>query len=107
MLAEWVDAGQPASTFDDQTPRTHAAIMEGCRRRELRAAQRDIAVAWHGANFARAGKNFKDLDHYLEKLTPKPAQTADEVVGIFEGFAKRGKARVRVVPHKKEGSDGG
>ena len=66
----------------------------------MRAVKNTIALAWHVTNFGRAGKGFKDLDHYLEKLTPKPAQTADEVAGIFQSFAKQGKARIR--ERKKE-----
>lgn len=81
--------------------------MEGFRRREMRAIQRDISVAWHVTNFGRAGKSFRDLEHYLKQLTPKQDQTADQVAGIFESFAAQGKARIRVRPRKKEGEDGG
>lgn len=95
MLAEWVDAGQPAGTFDDQTPRTHAAILEGCKRREMRAVKRDLALAWRIQNFSRAGKKFKNLDHYLEQLDAASiANPADRAAAIFKGFEKRGLAKI-------------
>ena len=73
----------------------------------MRAVKNTIALAWHVTNFGRAGKGFKDLEHYLEKIDPKPAQTANEVAGIFESFAAQGKAKLTVRPRKKEGPDGG
>lgn len=69
--------------------------MEGCRRRELRSVQRDIALAWRVENFSRAGKNLKNLDKYLDELRPVKASPADQAAAIFEGFAKRGLATIK------------
>lgn len=69
--------------------------MEGCKRRELRAVQRDVALAWRIENFSRAGKKLQDLDKYLDEMNPKPANPADQAAAIFEGFAKRGLATIR------------
>lgn len=69
--------------------------MEGCKRRELRAVQRDMALAWRVENFSRAGKNFKNLDQYLNELTPTQVNPADQAAAIFEGFAKRGLATIK------------
>jgi hypothetical protein len=69
--------------------------MEGCRRRELRAVKRDVSIAWHVANFGRAGRDFKNLDHYLGKFEVNPQGEADKAAAIFEGFAKQGKAKIR------------
>jgi len=32
--------------------------------------QRAITISWHIENFARAGKELKNLDHYLNPPTP-------------------------------------
>jgi hypothetical protein len=71
--------------------------MEGCKRRELRAVKRDVAIAWHVANFGRAGKDFKNLDHYLGKFeaAANPKSEADQAAAIFTGFEKRGLAKIR------------
>lgn len=68
--------------------------MEGCKRRELRAVQRDVALAWRIENFGRAGKKLKDLDHYLDEMRPK-ADPADHAAAIFEGFARRGLVKIK------------
>jgi hypothetical protein len=103
LLADWIDAEQPAAAFDDQTPRTHAAIMEGCRRREAREVQRDVALAWRIENFSRAGKKFKDLDEYLGQLRPTSATPADQAAAIFKGFEKRGLVTIKE-RKKRDGS---
>ena len=104
MLTDWIDAGQPASTFDDQTPRTHAAIMEGCKRREMRAVQQDVALAWRIENFSRSGKKLKDLDHYLGQLKPKREQTADDVANIFLSLKAKGRSvKIKVRERKEDG----
>lgn len=96
MLAEWVDAGQSPETFDDQTPRTYAAILEGCKRREMRAVKRDLSLAWRVENFSRAGKKFKNLDHYLDQLDASSiTDAADRAAAIFKGFEKRGLATIK------------
>lgn len=87
--------GQPAETFDDQTPRTHAAIIEGCKRREVRGVQRDLALAWRIENFSRAGKKFKSLDKYLDEMTESAAAPADRAAAIFDGFKKRGLVKIK------------
>jgi hypothetical protein len=69
--------------------------MEGCKRRELRSVQRDVALAWRIENFSRAGKKLKDLDHYLKELTPAQANPADQAAAIFEGFQKRGLVKIK------------
>lgn len=70
--------------------------MEGCRRRELRALEHRIELAWRVENFSRAGKKFRNLDHYLRQLRPADLQSAEEVIAIFETFATRGLATINV-----------
>lgn len=69
--------------------------MKGRRQAFEAEIERDIALAWHIENFGRAGKKLRDLQHYL-KPQAKRAQTAEEVVAIFEGFAARGLVTIRV-----------
>jgi hypothetical protein len=90
-----VAAGLPPESFWDQTPRTHAAIMKGRAKAFDAEAERDISLAWWIENLGRAGKSFRALSYYLAKLRPRPAQTADDVVAIFEGFAAQGLATIR------------
>jgi hypothetical protein len=68
--------------------------MRGCKRREHRLVQRDVALAWRIVNFGRAGKTFKNLDHYLNELKP-PADPADQAAAIFAGFEKRGLVKIK------------
>ena len=101
LLSGWVDAGQTAATFWDQTPATHAAIMEGCLRRERRAIERDVALAWRIANFGNAGPKLKGLASYLDDMKPQhPNSNVIEAVAAFQSLAKRGLVTVREVPKK-------
>ena len=63
----WVEAGQPAHTFWDQTQRSFANVLSG-------AAKRDLAMAWKIAALtasASAGK-LPRLEELME-----PARTSD------------------------------
>ncbi len=100
LLSVWVEAGNPAEIFWQQTPRTYQAIMEGCARRERRQAAHAMAIGWHAANFARAGKHLRNLDHYLRKLEPQKDQTADEAAAIWQGFAERGLVTITERPKR-------
>ena len=70
----------------------------------MRAVKRDVSLAWHVANFGRAGKDFKNLDHYLGQFdeAANPQSKADTAAAIFEGFAERGLVKIR--ERKRDGS---
>jgi len=74
--------------------------MEGCRRREKRMQGFALAAGWHVENFARAGKQLKNLDHYLKQLEPQETSPADEAAAIFADFAARGL--VTITERRKE-----
>jgi hypothetical protein len=75
--------------------------MEGCRRRERRQGQQAVAIGWHAANFARAGKNLKDLNVYLKRFDEKPdIDPAEEAAAIFADFEARGWVKIKVVARK-------
>lgn len=63
--------------------------MRGKRRAFMAEVDREIALAWRIENFARAGKGFKDLDHYLAKTAEKPRgrQTPAEMIAALRGVA--------------------
>lgn len=63
-----------------------------------------MTVAWHTENFRRMGRKMRGLDHHLKALKPRPVQTPEQVVAIFESFAARGLATIRQV--KKGGENG-
>lgn len=57
-----------------------------------------MAIGWHAENFRRAGKQLRDLDHYLRKLEPRDEKSiADEAAALFQGFAERGLVTIREV----------
>lgn len=93
----WVEAGNPEWTFWRQTPRTFQAVMEGCARREERHAALAMATGWHVENFRRAGKNLRNLGHYLKQFSSTPADPADEAAQAFQGLAERGLVTIREV----------
>lgn len=75
-------------------------IMEGRCRAAILQLERDVALAWHIANFTRA-KNLPDLGRTLEKLRPAKPQTADDVAGIFLSLQAAGKSvNIRERPKK-------
>lgn len=77
--------------------------MAGSLRREMRAVERDVALAWRIANFGNAGAKLKSLPHYLDQL--KPVQEASpvlEAVAAFTALASRGLVTIREVPKKGE-----
>lgn len=69
--------------------------MEGCKRREVRSVQQDVALAWRIANFSRAGKHFKGLDHYLNQMRQADSDPAKNAAAIFKGFEKRGLVKIK------------
>ncbi len=75
--------------------------MDGCLRREKRAIERDVVLAWRVANFANAGPKLKSLDRYLDDMKPRHAsQPALEAVATFRALAERGLVTIREVPRK-------
>lgn len=102
-------AGQPAETFWDQTPRTHAAIMQGCKQRIEMQMQRDTALAWRIANFSVGAQNnkLKSLQHYLDEFKPvKEADATIEAVATFTALAQRGLVTIKERPKKGEANGG-
>lgn len=80
--------------------------MDGCLRRERRAVERDVALAWRTANFVNAGAKLKKLQHYLDQMKPVHEHASVmEAVAVFQSLAARGLATIREVP-KKGDADG-
>lgn len=78
--------------------------MEGCKRREMRAVQKDVALAWRIENFSRAGKKLKDLDHYLGQMKVAKPQTADDVAGLFLALKAKGRSvKIKIRERDKDG----
>lgn len=78
-------------------------------RRERRAIERDVVLAWRAANFSVAAQNnkLKSVQHYLDEL--KPAREPDatmEAVATFTTLAQRGLVTIREVPKKGEANGG-
>lgn len=81
--------------------------MEGCLRREQRAVERDLALAWRIANFGNAGAKLKGLQHYLDQLKPhKESDAVIQAVATFTSLASRGLATIKEVPKKGEANGG-
>ncbi len=75
--------------------------MEGCIRREQRAVERDVVLAWRVANFTNAGGKLKGVQHYLDQMKPKhQSAPALEAVAVFQALAARGLVTIREVPRK-------
>lgn len=86
-----MEAGQSPETFWDQTPLTYRAVMDGSVRRE-------IVSAWQAARFARE-ERLRSLNHYLDELKPKRAQTADEMLAVLQCYADRGLLAMNEQPN--------
>lgn len=81
MLSAWAAEGFNPVEFWQQTEATYVAVMIGRRQHHEAQMHRDVALAWHTANFTRAEK-LQNLQSYLDRLRPraaKPKMTLDEI----------------------------
>jgi hypothetical protein len=85
LLAEAAAHGVMPAVLWAMTPREFSAVVAGVQRRELRAFASDVAVAWHGAAFARA-KQMPNLRRVLRVIVgqdePPKVQTPDEMLAV-------------------------
>lgn len=76
LLSAWAAEGFSPAEFWQQTAESWNAIMAGRSKFHEAQAERDLAVAWMSARFARADK-LGPLDSYLkrQKAPPSLAET--------------------------------
>lgn len=89
MLSVWVEAGQDPASFWDQTPRTFAAVLEGCERRERRSYELATFQAWQAERMSRE-KRLKPVAKYVGELRPPKRQTPGEILANLREMNARG-----------------
>jgi hypothetical protein len=84
------------------TPRELTREQEAARRRSQHELEREVALAWHTANFtaaARVGK-LKNLKSYLDRLrTPSGGQSYQEMKENLEVISRLAGIPMREVMH--------
>ncbi len=86
----WIEAGQIADAFWQQTPRSFQFAMRGIRRRMKADAENRTAQAWQTAAFVGSTQSkggLKPLSHYLKRPAIKMSDA--EMLANMRALAAR------------------